>query len=203
MSPLNPQTIEEIIFCRALLFIIFGYLKKLAAISLLVILLFNTIGYRLLINRYESKADTRLERAIDAFHYNEADLVEITIPLNMPYYTDKGMEYVSGKIEAAGKHYQYVKRKVENNILHIWCIANTEKNKYSDYKANLAKSSSETNPQERQNPVIKLLQAEYLQSQQFFTEKHVSLSTPENNPFDHACTSQFNPGELIQPPEFI
>ena len=189
MSPLNPQTIEEIIFCRALLFIIFGYLKKLAAISLLVILLFNTIGYRLLINRYESKADTRLERAIDAFHYNEADLVEITIPLNMPYYTDKGMEYV--------------KRKVENNILHIWCIEKKKKNKYSDYKANLAKSSSETNPQERQNPVIKLLQAEYLQSQQFFTEKHVSLSTPENNPFDHACTSQFNPGELIQPPEFI
>ncbi len=203
LNLLQLQTIDEIIFCGAAVFVIFENLKKLAAISLLVILLFNTMGYRFLINRFESKADDRLERAVDNFHYNEADLVEITIPLNMPYYADKGIEYVSGKIEAAGKHYQYVKRKVENNTLHIWCIANTEKNKYSDYKANLAKSSSENNPQDRQNPVLKLLQAEYIHASQFFTAKRFDPLTAEVNSIDHACTSQFNPGELIQPPEYI
>lgn len=170
---------------------------------MLAILLFNTIGYRFLISRYESNADHRLEQAIDGFHYYEADLVEISIPLNMPYYADKGIEYISGTLEAGGKHYQYVKRKVENNTLHIWCIANTEKNKYSDYKAGLAKSSSENNSQERQNPLAKLLQAEYLDLPQQHIEKKLSPAFAGNGFFDHACKSQFNPGELIQPPQFL
>lgn len=186
-----------------MLFIIFEDLKKLAAISLLVMLLFNTIGYRFFIQRLEAGADTRLERAIDAFHYNEADLVEITIPLNMPYYADKGIEYVSGKIEAAGKHYQYVKRKVENNTLHIWCIANTEKNKYIDYKASLAKTSSENNSPEQQIPIIKLLQAEYLNESLHPSLKTISLPENKTGSFNQTCFSQFNPGELIHPPELI
>lgn len=166
-------------------------------------LLFNTIGYRFLIKQFESGADASLEQAIDAFHYSEADLVEITIPLNMPYYADKGIEYVSGKIEAAGKHYQYVKRKVENNTLHIWCIANTEKNKYSDYKASLAKSSSENNSKERPNPLTKLLQAEYLRVSLLLIVKHSSQPAKKKPTFNQTCNSQFNPGELIQPPELI
>jgi hypothetical protein len=71
--------------------------KKLAAICLLALLLFNVAGYRVLFSLLEQKATTRLENKIDAGNYSESQLVEIKIPLSMPYYSDKDYESVYGE----------------------------------------------------------------------------------------------------------
>jgi len=103
-------------------------LKKVAAISLLVLFLFNWFGYRLLSDYWQKQADTRLEARLDHNQYNESSLIEIRVPLNMPYQNvSSGFERYDGEIEFNGKHYKYVKRKVENGQLVLLCLPNETK----------------------------------------------------------------------------
>jgi hypothetical protein len=181
-------------------------LKKIAAILLLSALLFNIVGYRFLFNYFEQKSVSILEQKIDAFAYDESELNEVRIPLNMPYYSDKSVENIYGEVEINGQHFQYVKRKIENNILHIWCLPNTEKNSLTAAKNDVAKSNSQesnSSSNQKQNIVIKLLQTEFLPWVEHSFTNTYSSTTQQQLVFNHSCLSQFNPLGLIKPPNFI
>ena len=90
----------------------FRHLRKFSAILLMGILLFNLAGYRWLFYIVEQKATATLEESISAGTYSDDQLVEIKIPLNMPYYSDMDYQVVYGETEWNGRHYRYVKRKV-------------------------------------------------------------------------------------------
>lgn len=100
-------------------------MKRAAAILLLIIFLFNWFGYRLLSDYLQHRADTQLESQLDQQQYNEASLIEIRIPLNMPYQNvSSDFERYDGDIEFNGIHYKYVKRKVANGELVLLCLPN-------------------------------------------------------------------------------
>jgi hypothetical protein len=100
-------------------------MKRAAAILLLFIFLFNWFGYRLLSDYLQHRADTQLESQLDQHQYNEASLIEIRIPLNMPYQNvSSDFERYDGEIEYNGIHYKYVKRKVANGELVLLCLPN-------------------------------------------------------------------------------
>jgi hypothetical protein len=100
-------------------------MKRAAAILLLFIFLFNWFGYRLLSDYLQHRADTQLESQLDQHQYNEASLIEIRIPLNMPYQNvSSDFERYDGEIEFNGIHYKYVKRKVTNGELVLLCLPN-------------------------------------------------------------------------------
>jgi len=76
----------------------------------------------------QHRADTRLEAQLDQHQYNESSLIEIRIPLNMPYQTaSSGFERYDGEIEYNGIHYKYVKRKIEDGQLVLLCLPNETK----------------------------------------------------------------------------
>lgn len=102
-------------------------MKKIAAILLISLLLFNWYGYRFVISYLQQKADGQLEARLDVNDYNEAELLEIRIPLNMPYQTNSSFERHYGEITLDGKVYTYVKRKVEDGYLVLKCIPNNVK----------------------------------------------------------------------------
>ncbi|HYC28880.1 MAG TPA: hypothetical protein VEB42_08690 [Chitinophagaceae bacterium] len=103
-------------------------LKKLTVISLIALLVFNWYGYRLLINYYETKANTHLQAKLDRDQYDESSLIRIRVPLNMPYISDwDHFEKFEGETEINGIHYKYVKRKVEKGELVLLCIPNQQK----------------------------------------------------------------------------
>ncbi|HEY2722764.1 MAG TPA: hypothetical protein VGI82_13610 [Chitinophagaceae bacterium] len=103
-------------------------MKKIAAISLISLLLFNWYGYRFVTSYLQRKADRQLERRIDLNEYDESQLVEISVALDMPYQTEQsGFERHYGEININGKIYNYVKRKIENGYLVLECIPNTTK----------------------------------------------------------------------------
>ncbi len=58
-------------------------LKQITAILLIVILLFNIGGYKFVFTYVEQKATQTLDKKIDAHQYNEAELIEFQIPLQM------------------------------------------------------------------------------------------------------------------------
>jgi hypothetical protein len=105
-------------------------LRKIAAILLLCLLSFNWFGYKFVTNYLQKKADHQLEARIDMRDYDESQLVEIRIALNMPYQNNSaGFERQYGEVELNGKTYAYVKRKVEDGYLVLKCIPNEIKQK--------------------------------------------------------------------------
>ena len=118
-------------------------MKKLAAILLMLVLLFNLFGYRMAIDMLQEKEDSKLEARLDNKEYDESQLIEIKVALNMPYqqrYTEFERHY--GEIEIEGKSYTYVKSRVDGDMLILKCIANQTKEASQSIKNDVAKSNS-------------------------------------------------------------
>ena len=105
-------------------------MKRIASILLLAIFLFNWVGYRLLSDYLQHRADAALESRLDQDNYDESQLVEMRIPLNMPYLNNQSeFERFDGEAEVNGVLYKYVKRKIDNGQLVILCLPNQAKTK--------------------------------------------------------------------------
>ena len=103
-------------------------MRKSASVILLIILLFNMVGYRAWFYYAEKKADAYMEARLNRDQYNENELVSLTVPLNNPYQLEqKSFQRVDGEISFEGKTFKYVKRKVSNGNLILLCIPDTRK----------------------------------------------------------------------------
>ena len=112
-------------------------MRKLTAILLLSLFAFNLVGYRLLYTYVKHQSDTQFTVALDKQHYNDEELVAITVPLSMPYLGDwNEFERVDGEINWKGKTYKYVKRKVSNGQLTVLCIPDKKKDGLKSAEAN-------------------------------------------------------------------
>jgi hypothetical protein len=107
-------------------------------------LLFNWCGYRWVINLVQQEADAKLEARLDRDDYDESQLIEIKVPVNMPYQSDwAGFERYDGEIEVNGIHYKYVKRKVQDGQLVLKCIPNHDKQRLESAKDDLFKITND------------------------------------------------------------
>src|SRR5450432_18610 len=103
-------------------------LRKILSIFLLLVLLFNMVGYRAWFYYAEKKGDASMENRIEKDQYNGYDLFTISIPLNNPYQLEQTrFERIYGEISFEGKIYKYVKRKVSDGKLILICLPNTQK----------------------------------------------------------------------------
>jgi hypothetical protein len=184
---------------------IFNDLKKIVAIFLLSLMVFNLAGYRWLFSTIEKKATAKLEQKISSGEYSEEQLVEIRIPLNMPYYSDKEYENVYGETDFNGEHYRFVKRKVSGNTLYLLCLPHTE-------KTNIARAENEftqavndvpANKQgsQQKNNFIKLLISEFRIHETATTENSFSSLSLQYINRNAAVNDLFFPLTETQPPE--
>ncbi len=110
-------------------------MKKLSAILLLALFLFNIAGYRIWFGYAQQQADMQITESIDKDEYNEADLITIKIPINLPYQTDwKNFERVDGEVNIEGKIYKYVKRKVLHGEVVLLCLPDENKTRLTTAK---------------------------------------------------------------------
>jgi hypothetical protein len=130
----------------------------------------------------QTKEAAKLEARIDKSDYDESQLVEMRVTLNLPYqnrYTDFERHY--GEITIDGKAYTYVKRKMEGDVLVLKCIANESKQQLNNTADNLAKSNSgqdqENNGKKQSSSLLKAFSGDY-------DDKNNCAAIPENN-----CTS--------------
>src|SRR6476469_3386491 len=104
-------------------------LKKSAAIVLLALFGFNLFGYKLLIDILEQQASISLQHQLDLDQYDNNNLVEIKLPVNLPYLSNwADFEKYQGETEINGIHYKYVKRRLVNDTLILLCVRNEPKN---------------------------------------------------------------------------
>jgi hypothetical protein len=102
--------------------------KRFSAISFLLLLLFNTCGYRIVAGWLQTRAEEKLQAVIDDKTYSSSSLVESSVVTNLPYTNDwTEWEHVNGTIEINGYQYQYVERKLEKGKMYYRCLPNSEK----------------------------------------------------------------------------
>ncbi|MGC4034724.1 MAG: hypothetical protein QM764_02110 [Chitinophagaceae bacterium] len=148
----------------------------------------------------------KLEERLDAGNYDEHQLTELKIPLNLPYYTDwAGYQSYSGEVEVNGENYYYVKRKIVGDTLFLLCIAHTEKDRIQEAKADYFKEVNgiaQTSQQKSKNvPLsIKLMLSKFLNDRTVyrFTQQEINQETIRTKSF---LISQSNPLPPAQPPE--
>jgi len=124
-------------------------LKKITPILLILVFLFNLVGYRFVTEYLQHRADKQLKNQLDSNIFDETQLVEIKIPLNLPYQSNwAGYQRYDGALELEGVLYQYVKRKVSNDTLYLLCIPNMQKMRLETVKNELFKLTIDFNQNE-------------------------------------------------------
>lgn len=154
-------------------------MKKTTAILFLLILSFNIFGYRFVLQVLETKVDSHLESQIDNFRYDESQLVEIRVDLNMPYqerYTEFERQY--GEIKIDGKPYTYVMRKIEGSVLVLKCIHNAFKEKIWNTSDEITKANSNqdhnSTPQKQNTSLLKLIKSDYFNNNDLTSQAIIS-----------------------------
>ena len=103
-------------------------MRKSIAFILLGLQLFNMGGYQLLFKHIEERSATHFIEQLNTNNYNESQLIEIKVPISLPYTTDwDSYERYDGEVIVDGIHYNYVKRKLANDSMSFLCIPNNEK----------------------------------------------------------------------------
>ena len=106
-------------------------------------MLFNMVGYRFVFTILDNMASEKQDAKIDAGNYDEANLIEVRVPLNMPYQdrvTDFERHY--GEMTVDGIVYTYVKMKVDHNELILKCIRDLNRQQIKNSENSVAKANS-------------------------------------------------------------
>ena len=101
-------------------------MKRIAAILLLSLLVFNWVGYEFYSAILQDRADKNMVASLDQNNYSDADLISIKVPAThlSSYVNSKEFQRVDGSIEIDGVHYNYVKRRFSGDSLELLCIPN-------------------------------------------------------------------------------
>jgi len=92
--------------------------KKFLAIVILAVHLFNLGGYNLLYQYLIYKNDSNLHARLE--NVSDRDLLEIKIPLRLPYVTDRlDYEQIDVQMEVDGISYNVIKRKIVRDTLYL------------------------------------------------------------------------------------
>ena len=184
-------------------------MKKLAAILLLGIFVFNLFGYRMFVYILVNQANQQLETVIDQKQYNDAALISVKKPTNLPYYNNtKDFTRAYGEVEMDGVLYQYVKCRIYNDSLEMLCIPHTSKqqlltskNNFTqvvfDFKKDATKKSSESN---KAFSFIKLL-GEFEKNELFKLNLSSKIITLKNGLYYTANTGVKHKATIEQPPD--
>lgn len=176
-------------------------LKKALSILLLGIFLFNLGGYRVAFNFASRQADEQLQSKLDNNGYNENELVVLKMPMSVPYYSGTGgFEYTQGEVTLEGIIYRYVKKRVVNDTLEMYCIPHENKMELMNARDQFAKLAtdfinvSKEQPDAPVKPVVKPFVLEW-----FETCNNI-LTVPPTAAHNYAaCTVQPLPAPYLQP----
>lgn len=174
-------------------------MRVITSILLIALLLFNWIGYRFVVNYLQQRADHQQEARIDLNNYEDSQLIEIRVALNMPYQAmNTSFERHYGEIEMGGKYYTYVKRKIEDGCLVLKCLPNHEKELINTFLKTTNGSSKDAAPASKP---IKYSTNDFDNDKPFF-QLHLPVLATEL--LTSATTALTTPGfisTITQPPE--
>jgi hypothetical protein len=104
-------------------------LKKIFAIAMLCLMLFNLGGYAVLFQYVIYRSDAAIIENINHNRYKSAELVEVKIPVHLT--TEDWHEYavISGQVQLKDHSYNYAELKLTRDTMYLLCIPNSDKSR--------------------------------------------------------------------------
>jgi hypothetical protein len=132
---------------------------------LLVLLLYNVLGYQVLFYIRTQALEQEITSTIDQGQIDESQLLVFKVPVPVYHQIDKGFERVEGSFEFEGRFYEMVKRKLEKDTIYTYCLPNEQKrllvNKLNDHIQTHVVDFESPKPSKPEKPLPTLLK-EYL-----------------------------------------
>ena len=98
-------------------------MKKAFAITLLVLFVFQFVGYYFIYVGLRYHAKSELMTRLDTKDYSSEETITLKIPFTLPYWMDsREYERVNGEFQYQGEFYHLVEQKLEKDTLYVVCI---------------------------------------------------------------------------------
>lgn len=128
-------------------------MKRTVSILLLIVFLFNVGGYYILFWGLRHRSHLQLTARLDAERYSHDELVELKIPVTLPYPVQaQEFRRVDGRFEHGGEIYKMVKHKLENDTVYILCIKDLQEKKLVKTMTEFGKKANDL-PASSKNPL--------------------------------------------------
>lgn len=116
-------------------------MKKLIAIFLVLLLLFNARGFVGLFMGLRYKNSQDLVQRLDNREYSDDETITLKVPMAIPYHIDsEEYDRVDGEIEHQGEFYRLVKQKLVKDTLYIVCIKDIQSKRLKQALADYVKT---------------------------------------------------------------
>lgn len=157
----------------------------------------------MLFDYLQHRSGTKLTSRIDRNDFDESELVELKVPLDMPYTTTwSEYERLEGEITIDGQHHNFVKRKMVGDTLYLLCIPNTQKDKLASSEKAYSKKVNDFEGSEKNETAKKEnIQLQYLDDVQEYSIAYIDATNNTPTSFINTITPQFyldNPGKPPQ-----
>ena len=118
-------------------------MKRLIAISFLLVFLFNLFGYRIFISYLQYQEESKLQTKAETV--SNEDLVSIKVAAILPPYVSPSDQYevVNGEVDVDGMTYKYVKRKLLKDSIEFLCMPHVEKKRLENAREEFFRLSND------------------------------------------------------------
>jgi len=185
-------------------------MRKIAAILLMLIFMFNLFGYKLYVSLMVDSANRSMEKALDKNDYNEDELISIKKPINLPYYNNtKEFTRAYGEVEMNNVLYKYVKSRIYNDSLEMLCIPDNSKQQLLDSKDDFAKAGfdlqNDTNKKSTPGKALSFVKliSEYEKHTSWDITTSYSIIALQHTSYYKANSGILHKGIIEQPPDMI
>jgi len=116
-------------------------MKKLTALFLVFLLLFNIGGYSVVYWMAEHQASREFSAQLDNNEFSGSEAITIKIPISLPYRPNSDFERVYGEFRYNGQQYKLLKQRVLNDTLHVVCVVDQKTTQLNDEMNNFTKET--------------------------------------------------------------
>lgn len=131
--------------------------KKIIATTFLFLLLFNAFGYYLLLSYQQIQAH---EIAIDKVPNSSFKVIKMLVSAYADI-EDRDFEYVDGSFFYEGKAYNFVKKRIKNDSLELYCLNNTRQDQLTAQLHDYLKQNV-LNTKDSDNQTVKQILKQFL-----------------------------------------
>ena len=181
-------------------------MKRFTAILFLLPLLFNLVGYRLVIGFLQEEHHQNFTAQLDNDQYADEDLISIKTALSLPYYTaTMDFERIDGAIRIDGVEYRYVKRRIVADSLELLCLPNTVKMELQSAGAEFFKIANDVDRDgtKKSGNISKTVIPEFCETLAGYSFQPFAMLAQLYPPATSAFISSSFIAPPAQPPEFI
>jgi hypothetical protein len=183
--------------------------RKSASILLLLVLIFNIYGYRLVFDWIQEREDYTFTNHIVSNNFNEEELISIKIAADLPPYTTESNDYEwkDGELAVNGNIYKYVKRKIFKDSIEFLCLPHEGKMKIENAREEFFKLCNDLQASnEKQAPLNKVLKPFVFEGMPQLQAVNFNLEIADNKKYYIFFITDLNPICLPtpgQPPEAV